>query len=263
MRTPVSSALSHRHLLREFVLKEIKGRFAGSMGGLVWTLINPLATIIIYLFVFSIVLRVQVTSEETGTNSFAIYFLSGLFPWLIFSDGLSRSVGCIVTNANLIKKVVFPIEVLLAATVFTSFVVNGVGMLIFLAYLGFKGYVHTSWLLMLLVVFLQMFFTWGIASFLAAACVFIRDIGELLGIVLMVWFFSTPIIYPLSMLPENIRGFMYVNPMTIFTALYRDVLLTNQIHWLSLAYLAILSFLSYSIGAWFFMRAKPAFGDVL
>ncbi|MCP4682523.1 MAG: ABC transporter permease [Desulfobacterales bacterium] len=250
-------------MLRDFIVKEIRGRFAGSMAGVLWTLINPLATIIIYFFVFSIVLRIQVTVDETGTDSFAVYFLSGLFPWLLFSDGLIRSVGCIVNNANLIKKVAFPVEVLLAATVLTAFIVNGVGMLLFLVFLFFKGYVHITWFLVLILIPLQMLFTWGIASFVAAACVFIRDTSELLGIVLMLWFFATPIIYPLSMLPDKIRSLMAFNPVSSFVGLYRDALLTHQIHWLPVAQLTLISLLLYGIGVWFFMRAKPAFGDVL
>ena len=90
IRGPMVSAKNHRRLLREFVIREVKGRFAGSMAGMFWTLVNPLAVIVVYLYVFSLVLRVQVTAEETGTNSFAIFFLAGLFPWLQFADGLSR-----------------------------------------------------------------------------------------------------------------------------------------------------------------------------
>ena len=92
---PVIAAWTHRQLLRQFVVRDIKGRFAGSAAGILWAVINPLATIVVYLFVFSLVLRVTVSMEEAGTTLFSLFFLSGLLPWLLFAEGLSRSVGCL------------------------------------------------------------------------------------------------------------------------------------------------------------------------
>jgi lipopolysaccharide transport system permease protein len=261
--TPLSSVTKHRYLLREFVLRDVKGRFAGSVGGVLWTLINPLATVVIYLFVFSLIMRVQVTVEDTGTSSFALFFLTGLFSWLWFSEGLSKSVGSLVDNANLITKVVFPVELLPTGTVLAAFIVNGVGMSFLLAYLFSQGYGHISWLLLPLLVATQVVFTWGMALFVAAACVFIRDTRELLGIILMIWFFATPIIYPLSMVPESCRLAIRLNPMAVFASLYRDALLRHQVSLVPLIGVISLSVGSYLLGAWFFMRAKPSFGDVL
>ena len=260
---PLRSAFAHRHLLREFVTKEVKGRFAGSMGGLVWTLINPIATICIYFFVFSYVLRIQVTVAETGTDKFAIFFLAGLFPWLLFADGLSRSAGCLIDNANLITKVVFPVELLPAGTVFAAFIVNGVGTVIFVIYLVYQGFFHLSWLVLPFVLASQLLFTWGLASFLAAASVFIRDIGELLGIIIMAWFFATPIIYPASMVPEQFALLLRLNPMGVFIEIYRGVLLSHQLDFKQVIAAGIIGLISYALGSFFFMRARPAFGDVL
>jgi lipopolysaccharide transport system permease protein len=259
----MASAQSHRRLLREFVVREVKSRFAGSMAGLIWTLMNPLATIVVYLFIFSIVLRVQVTVAETGTGHFAIFFLAGLFPWLQFSEGLSRSVGCLVDNANLITKVVFPVELLPMGMVLSAFFINGVGMLVFILYLMFQGYIHWTMLLMLILLPVQMLFTWGLAYLTAAACVFVRDVRELLGILLMIWFFATPIIYPYSLVPDAFKVIMDLNPMSLFVSIYRQALLSHEISWMMIARVGILSLISYGLGVWFFMRAKPAFGDVL
>lgn len=260
---PAFAILHHLHLTGEFVSKDIRGRFAGSVAGLVWALIHPMAIIAVYLFVFSIVLRVQVTVEETGTNSFGLFFLSGFFPWLLFADGVSRSVGCLVDNASLITKVVFPVEVLPACVVLSAFVINGTGMVLFLLYLVFQGYIHLSWLILLLLIPLQFVFTWGLSSLVASACVFVRDVRELMGIVLMVWFFATPIIYPLSMAPKGFRDLLVLNPMGVFANIYRDALLRHEIDWGSLLYVFAGAVISYGLGSWFLMRAKPAFGDVL
>ena len=262
-RMPFSSARRHRHLLREFVLRDVRGRFAGSVAGVFWTLIHPLATIGIYFYVFSLILRVRVDVEETGTDRFAVFFLSGFFPWLLFTEGLSRSVGSLIDNANLITKVVFPVELIPAATVVAAFLVNILGMLLFLVYLLLAGYGHSAWLLLLILIPIQLVFTWGLASFLAALCVFVRDVREVLGIGLMVWFFATPVIYPLSMVPPGLRSLMDLNPMATFVGLYRDALLLHQVHWAPLLQAGLVAMITYLAGAWFFMRAKPAFGDVL
>lgn len=260
---PLRSAVGRWRLLREFVVRDVKGPFAGSMAGAGWTLIHPLALIAVYIIVFSQIIRVHVTPEETGTADFAVFFLSGMFPWLMFSDGLNRAAGSLLANANLITKVVFPVELLPACAVLSAVLVNGVGMVLLLAYLALKGYLALSWLGLLIVIPLQLMFTWGLASFLAAVCVFLRDIREFLGIVLMIWFFATPIIYPPSMLPEGIRNLAWLNPTAVLIPMYRDLLLKHEMDPGSFGYMSVIGVLCYCAGSWFLMRVRPAFGDVL
>ena len=138
-------------------------------------------------------------------------------------------MGCLLDNANLITKVVFPVELLPVGAVLSAFIINGIGFVLFLVYLAIMGYLHLTWLFLPVVMVAEFVFTWGIASFLAAAAVFIRDIRELLGIVLMVLFFSVPIIYPPSMVPENWSWLLHVNPMAIFVSVIRDVLLRHHV----------------------------------
>lgn len=263
MIKPIVSVKRHRHLLYEFISREIKSRFAGTMAGGLWVLINPFITIIVYVFIFSMVLRIQVSAEETGTDSFLIYFLSGFFPWILVSESLSRSVGVLIENANLITKVVFPVELLPVGTVISSFVINGIGFLLFCIYLVAKGYFNISWFFLIALVLLQILFAGGLSYLFAATCVFIRDIREVLGILLMVWFYATPIIYPVSMVPDSFKTVLNLNPMKIFIDLYRDFLLRHHIDGMAFLYLCITTVLIYGAGAIFFMRAKPAFGDVL
>ncbi len=260
---PCASAYKHKHLLKEFLSRDIRGRFAGSAAGILWTLINPAANIVVYIFLFSLVLRIRVTAQETGTDSFIIFFLSGIFPWLMFSEGLSRSVGCLVENGDLITKVVFPIELLPLSTILATSIVNGIGMVFFLLYLIPAGFLHVTWLMLLVLIPAQVVFTWGLANLLAAGCVFLRDIRELLGILLLLWFYATPVIYPLSMVPKILRPIIELNPMGAFISLYRDILLVHRVHWHLLMLSGFFSILSYVLGSWFFVRAKPAFGDVL
>lgn len=260
---PLWAAVRHRHLLGGFVSREVKGRFAGSLAGIAWTLINPLVNILIYIMIFSLVMRIAVSVEETGTDSFVVFFLSGMFPWMMFAEGIGRSVGILVENGNLITKVVFPVELLPAGAVVSASLVNGVGMALFLVYLTARGFFHPTWFLLFIVIPLQLLFTWGLANLLSALCVFVRDTREMLGIVLLVWFYGTPIIYPASMVPEAARPLLACNPMGIFITLYRELLLVHRVPWELLAFAGIFSMASYAGGSWFFMRAKGAFGDVL
>jgi len=261
--SPFYSAWSHRGLLKSFVVKEISGRFEGTFAGALWAVFQPLATLVAYFFVFSVVLRVRVSFEENGTDSFAIFFLSGMLPWLFFTDALNRSIGCVLDNADLITKVVFPVELLPSGKILASLLLNGAGIVLFFICLSVKGYFGIAWVLVLGLMAFQILFTLGIAFFLSAACVFIRDIRELLGVILMIWFFATPIIYPVSMLPDPFKSFLALNPMAIFTRLYRELMLRHMVAWGDLSQAAVLSILVCVFGMWFFMRARPAFGDVL
>jgi lipopolysaccharide transport system permease protein len=263
MIQPILAIFGYRHLLEEFISRDIRGRFIGSMAGIFWTVIHPLVNILVYYFIFSMVMRIRVTFEETGTNSFFVFFLSGFFPWLIFSESLSKSVGILIDNANLISKVVFPVELLPAGVVISTFIINGIGMLFFLIYLFVIGYGHIFWLYLPALMLLHFIFIWGICNMLSALCVFIRDIREMLGIFLNVWFYATPVIYPVSMVPDFMRVVIGINPMNMFTELYRGILLTHQISVPAVIVVAIFSAMSYLFGAYIFMRAKPAFGDVL
>lgn len=260
---PILLMVHKRNLLGEFVTREIKGRFAGTAGGFLWTIISPLATIAAYFFVFSLVLRVSVTVEETGTDIFVLFFLTGFFPWIMFADSLSKSVSILLSEASLITKVVFPVELLPISVVIATFIVNGIGFLLVLIYLAFNGFLHWSWAYIPLLIIIQAFFTLGLSFFLSALNVFLRDTSEVLTIIMMLWFFGTPVIYPLSMVPDNLTWLFSINPMTLFVKTFRDAVLIHDVNLLSVLLLLVLSLFSYGIGFWFFRKAKPAFGDVL
>lgn len=261
--TPWMSILRHYSLLKGFISREVKGRFAGSVVGIAWALIHPIALILVYTFVFSIVIRIQVTQAETGTDSYLIFFLTGMLPWLIFADSLSRASGSLIGNSGLITKVVFPVELLPFSAIMAAVITNGVGLLIFIGYLGLSGYASIYWLFIIPLLLVQLLFTWGLALLLSALCVFIRDVQEVMGIVLMVWFFTTPIIYPVSFVPEWVGEYILSNPMSMLILGYRAAILQHEFFPSDFLVLFILSCASFMLGSWFFMRAKSAFGDVL
>ncbi len=254
----------HPGLLRGFLSQDINGRFAGSMGGLFWSVLTPLANILIYMFVFSVIMRVRLPVEEIGTESFAIYLLSGLLPWMAFAEAMNRAPSFLLEKAALITKVSFPVEILPYINIITPFALNGIGFVLFLGYLLLAGYGQIGWLWLPLVILCHILFTLGLVAIISALSVFLRDLQQLVGLLVSVWFFLTPILYPLSMVPEGFRALILWNPMYPFIELYRQVLLRDDgVSGGLLLAILLLAGLSYLLGGWFFMRIKHAFGDVL
>lgn len=257
------SIYRYHQLLREFVVRDIKGRFAGSFAGILWTIINPLANIAAYFFVFSLVLRINVTVEDVGTDRFILFFLSGFFPWVIFADSITKSAGSVVAQAGLVTKVIFPVELIPVSSIISAFIINGTGFIIFLLYLAVTGFANISWFCIPILLFIELLFALGLSLFFAAFCVFIRDTTEILSIVMMLWFYATPVLYPNSMIPEQLAGILSFNPMGLFVKCMRDILLSNQIDAILMLKLFVISIIILIPCSYFFMRSKSAFGDVL
>jgi lipopolysaccharide transport system permease protein len=260
---PIATSFRHRELLLGFVSRELKGRFAGTFAGIIWALLSPVASMLAYILVFSIIIRMQVTVEEVGTNVYWIYFLTGLFPWLIFSEGISKATSVINNNANLVTKVVFPVVLLPTSTVISSFIINGIGMSVLLIYLLAHGYLAYQWILIPVIGVFHFIMTLGLALILSSLCVYLRDINELIGIIIMLWFFSTPIIYPISIVPEKYINIIKINPIYWLVQGYRDIILKGDINLITIITIIISSVVMYILGSLIFMKIKNGFADVL
>jgi lipopolysaccharide transport system permease protein len=252
-----------RTLLWGFVRNEIRGRFAGSIGGFVWSLLTPLATLLMYIFVFSVVLKMRLKPMETGTDSFAVYFLAGFLPWAAFTEALSNATDIFLGKVNLITKVAFPLELLPLTGTIVPFSLNALGFVMYLVYLILKGYFHLAWLWLPVVVVAHMIFSLGLVILISSMSVFLRDIKQFIGVALSLWFFLTPIIYPLSMVPEKLHWVIKLNPMYPFIELYHQVLLHHTITWGLLGHSLGLAAISFIGAVLFFGRSKHAFADVL
>ncbi len=253
----------HSTLFWGFVRQEIRGRYAGSLGGLLWSVVTPLGNMLIYIFVFSVILKLRLRIEDAGTDSFVIYLMAGLLPWMAFSEVLLAAPGTFVNRAEMITKVSFPIQLLPLTNVAVTFILNAIGLAIFLIYLALMGKAGPGWLWLPLVMVIQLLFTLGLAILISSLAVFIRDIGQLMGIIIPLWFYLTPILYPLSMVPQHFRWLLYGNPMYPFIELYHQALLRQHFSFLSVAHASLLAFFSLFAGTVFFSRARHAFADVL
>ncbi|MCP4691005.1 MAG: ABC transporter permease [Desulfobacterales bacterium] len=259
----ITAPFRYKTLFKGFVNQEIRGRYAASMGGFIWYVLTPLTNLFIYIFIFSVVLQLRLRPMETGTDSFVIYLLSGLLPWLAFSEAAAAAPGMIVEKAGLITKMAFPTEILPLSGVTVTYLINGVGLFLLLGYLAIEGYCSVMWLWAPVVMAAQMAFTLGFVIMISSLTVFIRDIQQFIGIGIQLWFYLTPIFYPLSMVPERYRSFFMFNPMYPFIELYHMILLRHEISWMLMGYCGAASFLLLIAAILFFNRAKNAFADVL
>jgi lipopolysaccharide transport system permease protein len=262
--SPFLTLVAHRSTIEAFVRRDIQGRYVTSVLGLSWAIVQPVVLLLLYTFVFSTVLKIRFGTNGT-TAGFAVYLFCGMLPWLAFAEGLSRSASVVLEQTPLIKKVVFPSEILPAYVVISALAMEFVGLVVLLAGVGLF-YRGLGWPLLLLplVIVLQFLFTMGLGWLLASLNVFLRDVGQLLGLALTFWMFVTPIFYPAELMPARFGWVLDVNPMFYVIQAYRDVVLEQRLPALgdvgALAGIALAAFIA---GYWFFCRSKHAFVDVL
>ena len=261
---PFRALISHRQAIQIFVNRDIRGRYINSALGLWWAVIQPLALLALYTFVFSRIMSIRF-SESASTGDFALYVFCGLLPWLAVSDALTRSSSVLLEQTPLIKKVVFPSEILPVHLVLSALVVELVGLAVFLGIVIVGGRLP-GWSLLALpvVVALQFVFMTGLAWLLATFAVYLRDVRQVVGLVLTLWMFLTPIVYPASLVPARYQWVLDVNPMTTIVDAYRAALLDDRMPALvPLALFAGVAFTVFVSGHWVFMRSKRTFADLL
>ncbi len=259
--TAAGGLFARSFLLRELVRRDFSGRYAGSLFGFAWSFVQPLWQLVLFSFVFSVVLRVSPVGE--GTHRFWVFLFCGLLPWLAVQEGVLRGATAVTDNANLVKKLRFPSEVLVLSVVLGALVheaIAGVLFVVVLAGVGELSAAGLPWLVVALA--LQLALTCGLALLLAGVNVFFRDTAQLLAMVLTGWFYLTPIVYPLAMVPARLRSWVIVNPLTGLVSLYRAGLLGSAPPGpAALAVLAGSALLLLTVGLWVFRRLQPGFVD--
>ena len=203
----------HRRLFASIVRRELSNRYVGSLGGGLWALVQPLLLLAIYSFVFRVIYGVRF--PELEQRSFVVFVASVLWPWMAFSEGLQRGTQAIAGNASLIKKVAFPHELLVYAAVGATFVLHLFGYVVVLVGLALTGEtLHLAALPLMLAAWLTLFaLSCGLAFVTAPLQVFLKDVEHILTPTLMVLFYGTPILYPMSRVPESVSWVMQLNPL--------------------------------------------------
>lgn len=250
------------NLIKYFVIKDIRARYAGSGLGILWSLLTPVFQIVIYVFVFSTVMK----TRPYGNTAipYSLFLLSTFFFWLAFSEGILRASGVILENADMVKKISFPNIVLPVSVTVSTYLPHMVGFLLFLVYFALRFSLGAPALLVIPVVILQLAFTIGIGVLLAAFMPYVRDISQLLGYVIQGLFFLSPVLYSFEAIPEKLRFLFYLNPFTYFAASYQKIILSGELppagYW---AIIIVLSVATLAAGVAAFQKLREGFPDVL
>ncbi len=253
-----------RGLLRSLVIRDIQTRYRGTMLGFLWAVVYPLMMLAVYAFVFGGVFNAR-WSSTGGMKDFVLMLYCGLIVHAVFAETLTRSPSAILANPSYVKKVVFPLELLpfthLVSAIFNALI--GLGLLCIFLLIQHHSIPATA-VLAPLVLAPLLLLTAGFAWFLAAIGVFFRDIGQMIGVVMSVLLFMSPVFYPASSAPPLAQKLIYLNPLTYPIEALRSVLILGAqpdwFYWLAYAGISILVAIA---GLWVFQKTRPAFADVI
>lgn len=264
-REMISSFWRHHTLIGALVKREVIGRYRGSFAGILWSFFNPMLMLAIYTFVFSVIFKARWSAGSDSRTEFALVLFAGLMMFNLFSECFNRAPGLILANANYVKKVVFPLEILpwvtMGSALFHGLVSLGVWMVFYTMLFGVP---HATILLLPLVVIPLVLLTMGLAWGLASLGVYLRDVSQITGIMSTVLMFLSPIFYPASALPPEYRTLLFINPVTPAVEQAREVLYWGRLPdpallWPYLLVAALIAWLGF---AWF-QKTRKGFADVL
>ncbi len=250
----------HWDLIKNLTSREIKARYKQSFLGFFWIILNPFCQMLIMSFVFSKIMKVQ----NLGVP-YPIFLYTGLLPWMFFGNSLGSSMGILVGNGSLLKKIYFPREILILSTLLAKTFDFFLASIIFLFLMIFFKVPFTGFMFLFIPIFLiQFLFIYGLSLFLSAINLFYRDVQYLFDLVLTLWFYLTPIIYSVEFFPEKYRFIFKFNPMSVFINAYRQVLLgRNWPSWSSLGIGLGVSLMVYLVAYKIFKKLEGTFADVV
>lgn len=251
-------------LILSLTRRELAARYRGSILGIVWSLLTPIVMITIFTLIFSGLFKAKFGGSSSQWD-YALYLFCGLLPWNAFQESLQLSSSTIVSHANLVKRVVFPLETLPVSICLAALTNQLFGTLVLvIAVVILRREVHATIVFLPLVLLPQLLATCGISWLVASLGVFVRDIVQGLALVLMAWMYLTPIIYPESLVPTSYRTAVNLNPFTPLIRNYRLFLLEGMApDWWGLGYFTAFAALAFLLGYWWFARTRKNFADVI
>ena len=256
--------IRERRLLVRMVERDLRSKYVGSLIGVFWTIINPLLLLLVFTFIFSVVFKARF-GKETGVGISALYILCGLIPWLGFQEGVARSSSFLIENRNLITRVKFPVSILPAVPVLSGFFGQLIGFIVLLAWAGIKGKLAMPAILLLPVwMILQIALALGLGYIFAVVGVWVRDVIQLVPVLLLVWMYATPIFYPASLVPEKFKIVIALNPIAQLVDGYRKMTLEGAMPGLGQSLFVAGAALACLIAGWFiFLILKNDIADRL
>ncbi len=264
-REMVASLWRNRGLTKALIKREVVGRYRGSVLGILWSFFNPVFMLLVYTFVFSVVFKARWSSGSDSKTEFAMVLFAGLLVFNLFSECIGRAPGLIMANANYVKKVVFPLEVLPWVSLGAALFHGLVSLVVWLIFYGLLfGAPHWTVLLFPLSLLPLLLFTMGLSWFLASLGVYLRDLLQVIGLLITTLMFLSPIFYPITALPEEYRPLLLFNPLTPAIEQGRALLFWGTVpDWqLFSIYFAVMLVIAWLGFAWF-QKTRKGFADVL
>lgn len=249
---------NYRELLKTNIKKEIRGKYKGSFLGVLWSFINPLLMVLVYALVFPYILKMK-------EDNYLIFIIVAIIPWNFFTTVISQGTTTVLNNANIIKKVYFPREILPISVVLSGIVNFLISSIIILVFILFSG-VGFSWHLMIfpLIVLIQGILSLGLIFISSAINIFVRDIEYIVGFIISLLFYATPILYSPTMFPEGVRWILYLNPVTTLVTSYRDIFYYHQMpNMMNLGIVALVSVVLLFFGFKIFKKLEKTFAEQL
>lgn len=257
----------YRVLIQNLVIRELKARYRGTILGFLWSFFNPLLLMIVYTVVFGFIIQPRDPAFGSSPWLYALFLFCGVLPWTWFSSSSMESANVLMTHGNLIKKILFPAEILPIVVVTSNFVHFSLGLPILLLFIPIFGKAYTVFIVFLpLVILVQFIFTLGFSLLISSLTVHFRDIKDILANWLTFWFFATPIVYPMTFgsiqRSSVLRTFLSVNPMTHVMQGYQNCLFYGSlIHWKRLGVTLLFSLILFFIGYTIFDRLRDSFPE--
>ncbi len=255
-----------RGLILQMTKRDVIGRYKGSVMGVMWSLLNPLFLLVIYTFVFSVVFKARWGAGPVESKSeFAILLFVGMIVHSLFAETLNRAPGLILNNVSYVKKIVFPLEILPAVAICAALFHALVSVFVLaVVFIVLNGYLQWTAVFLPLVLLPLIVLTLGIAWGLASLGVFLRDVAQPIGLIMTVLLFASPVFYPLTALPEYIRPWLMLNPLTFVIEQARAVLIFGQLpNWTGLAIYSLASVAIAWMGYAWFQKTRKGFANVL
>jgi lipopolysaccharide transport system permease protein len=269
--TPValaSSLAKHASLIRQMARRDAVGRYKGSILGLAWSFFHPLLMLAVYTVVFGVIFRARWGSGPSTPSSnidFALILFVGMIVHGLFAEVLNRAPGLILANSNYVRRVVFPLEILVPVSLLSALLHTSISLLILaVALLLHHGSIPTTAVLLPVVMLPLLVLTLGLGWFLASLGVYVRDIGHIVGVVTTVLLFLSPMFYPIEAVPEGFRTAIRMNPLTLIMEQCREVLIWGRgPDWGALGLYLLGSLAIAFAGYWWFQSTRKGFADVL
>ncbi len=261
----LKSLIINYRLIVGLVGRDISGRYRGSIFGLLWSFFYPILMLVVYTFVFSVVFKAKWSSDSSSKTEFALILFAGLILFNLFSECIGRAPNLIVGNVNYVKKVIFPIEILPVVAMGAALFHLLISLLVWLiAYFVFFGIPYFTILQLPLVVLPLMLTVLGLSWLLASLGVYLRDVAQIVGVIVTVLMFMSPLFYPVTALPENFQQWMMLNPLTFVVEQARDVMFWGKsIEWVAWSKQTAIAVVVAWLGFAWFQKTRKGFADVL